>query len=92
MAARVGASLLTSLGVEELIVKDYSEYEELAVSLATNPERHKALRDKIKRNRLTEPLFDTALWVREFEAGIQLIVDNYRAGNPPKTTIVPPVE
>eukprot|EP00002_Diphylleia_rotans_P022014 TRINITY_DN4304_c0_g2_i1.p1 TRINITY_DN4304_c0_g2~~TRINITY_DN4304_c0_g2_i1.p1 ORF type:complete len:1100 (-),score=241.30 TRINITY_DN4304_c0_g2_i1:2731-6030(-) len=92
MASRVGASLLNSLEIPELIVKDYFEYEELAVSIANDPIRHKMLKEKVKTHRLTKPLFDTALWVREFEAGIEMIVENHRAGNPPKTTIVPQVE
>eukprot|EP00002_Diphylleia_rotans_P001791 TRINITY_DN11022_c0_g1_i1.p1 TRINITY_DN11022_c0_g1~~TRINITY_DN11022_c0_g1_i1.p1 ORF type:complete len:1017 (+),score=216.96 TRINITY_DN11022_c0_g1_i1:92-3142(+) len=89
MASRVGASLLMSLDMPELIVQSYAEYEELAVSIATNPQRHRSLKEKLKVHRLTKPLYDTPLWVREFEAGIEMIVENHRAGNAPRTMIVP---
>lgn len=39
MATRVAPSLLKAAGAEELIVDSLEEYEEMAVSLATEPER-----------------------------------------------------
>lgn len=39
MATRVAPSLLKAAGAEELIVDSYEAYEEMAVSLATEPER-----------------------------------------------------
>lgn len=39
MATRVALSLLKAAGAEELIAGSLDEYEELAVSLATDPER-----------------------------------------------------
>lgn len=39
MATRVAPSLLKAAGADELIVDSLEDYEELAVSLATDPER-----------------------------------------------------
>ncbi len=59
LAARVAASLLTALDLPELIAATPLEYEELAVRLATDPASLVEIRQKLARNRLTAPLFDT---------------------------------
>ncbi len=66
-AARVAASLLTAVGLPELIVDDFSEYERTAVALARVPERLAALKAKLEANRKTQPLFDTPRFVRNLE-------------------------
>lgn len=64
---RVGASLLHSLGMDELITSDLSEYEQLALALARDPERLCAIRQKLAKNIRTYPLFDTARFTRDLE-------------------------
>lgn len=58
-AARVGASLLKAVGLPELVTETESEYEALILDLATDPLRLANIRDKLKRDRLSSPLFDT---------------------------------
>lgn len=70
--ARVAASILTAAGIPELIASDLAAYETLALELATDPERLRAIREKLIRNRHTTPLFDTARFIRNLE-------DAYRA-------------
>jgi predicted O-linked N-acetylglucosamine transferase (SPINDLY family) len=60
-AGRVGASLLTAIGLPEMIVATQEEYEATAIDLAANPDRLRALKEKLARNRLTAPLFDVRL-------------------------------
>jgi len=67
-AARVAASLLTAAGLPELITETAEEYEALALALARDPARLKALRDRLAANRATAPLFDTPRLARELEA------------------------
>ncbi|CAN0038758.1 unnamed protein product, partial [Heterosigma akashiwo] len=62
-ATRVAASLLRAAGLPELIAGSYEEYEELAVALATDPDRLFAARGKLEAARDTSPLFDTPRWV-----------------------------
>ena len=50
-SARVCSSLLTSLSLEELIVKDNVEYEEKAFSIATNSTYLKDLKYRLKQSR-----------------------------------------
>ncbi len=82
-AARVAASLLTAIGLPELITTTEVEYEALIVALALDRDRLAAIRAKLARNRLTTPLFDTAGYTRDFERGLTAAHDRYLAGLPP---------
>ncbi|HXT34261.1 MAG TPA: hypothetical protein VN837_01680, partial [Chloroflexota bacterium] len=64
---RAGASILTAIGLPELIMLDLGAYEDTAVRLATHPEEMAALKGKLAANRLTTPLFDTERFVRNLE-------------------------
>jgi len=80
---RVAASLLTAIGLPELITSTPQAYEELAVELATNPGKLAAFKHKLANNRLTTPLFDTQLYTRHIEAAYATMYERYRAGLPP---------
>jgi predicted O-linked N-acetylglucosamine transferase (SPINDLY family) len=67
-AARVGSSLLHNLGLDELVTKTKVEYLELAVELAGNKSKLIKLKEKIDRNRVSFPLFDTPLFTTHIEA------------------------
>jgi predicted O-linked N-acetylglucosamine transferase (SPINDLY family) len=66
-AGRVAASQLNAIGLPELVTNSLSDYEMLAMSLANNPERLMAIREKLARNRNVQPLFDTARYTRNLE-------------------------
>src|SRR5665811_1468247 len=78
-ASSVAASLLTAIGLPELIATTQEEYEALAVELATNPERLEAIKKKLERNRLTAPLFDTRLFTKHIEDAYTQMVERYQA-------------
>ena len=80
---RVGASLLSAVGLNELIARDPSEYEALAVELATNPQKLSAVRQKLATNRKTWPLFDTGRFVRNVEQAFLSMWERYQARLPP---------
>ncbi len=67
--ARVAASLNNAVGLSDLTVETQEEYEALAIQLATSPSRFKELKDRLERNLLTAPLFDTPLFTKNLEAG-----------------------
>ncbi len=73
-AARVAASLLTAINMPELITSTVAQYEELAVKLAMNPNMMTKVREKLARNRLSTPLFDTDKFTRNLEAAYAEIV------------------
>ena len=88
-ASRVAASLLRATGLPELITSTESEFEELAVELAHNPQRLQALRQRLQQNRPTAPLFDCASFTRHLESAYTAIVDRYHAGLPPDHIQIP---
>jgi predicted O-linked N-acetylglucosamine transferase (SPINDLY family) len=87
-AGRVAASLLNAIGLPELIAQTADEYESLAVDLARNPDKLAAVRNRLERNRLTTPLFDTELFARHIEAAYRAMYDRYQAGLPPDHIVV----
>ena len=69
-AARVAASLLTAVGLPQLITDTEEDYEHLILELARNPERLSNIRETLSANRRTEPLFDTQRYTKHFEQGL----------------------
>lgn len=78
-ASRVAASLLNAIGIPELITHTQNEYEEMAILLATNPEKLLAIKENLITNRLSKPLFDTALFSRDIETAFMQIHQRYQA-------------
>jgi len=66
--ARVAGSLLHAIGLPELVTGSLEEYKARALGFARDPETLRAVRDKLARNRLTMPLFDSARSCRDIEA------------------------
>ncbi len=90
LAGRVAGSLLTAIGLPELITSTQQRYEEVAIDLALNPHRLAQIRAKLRDNRLTSPLFDTPRFTRNLEAAYTAIHDRYQAGLPPDHINLPP--
>jgi predicted O-linked N-acetylglucosamine transferase (SPINDLY family)/glycosyltransferase involved in cell wall biosynthesis len=88
-ASRVAASLLRAVGLPELITTTESEYEELAVNLAHDPQRLHAFRQHLQQNHLTAPLFDCKTYTRHLESAYGTIVERYHAGLPPDHIDIP---
>ncbi|MDD1608479.1 MAG: tetratricopeptide repeat protein, partial [Methylococcaceae bacterium] len=78
-ASRVAASLLTAVGLPELITTNLEDYQALAIQLASHPEQLKAIKQKLANNRLTCPLFNTALFTQHIESAYQAMFDRYQA-------------
>ena len=82
--ARVCASLLTTIGVPELITHSVEEYEALAVRLAHDKASLSGLRRRIEEGRARSPLFDAARFCRNIERAYERMVELSRAGKPPE--------
>jgi protein O-GlcNAc transferase len=67
-ASRMAASLLNAIGLPELITNTQEEYEVLAIELATNSKRLEEIKLKLANNRLSAPLFDTPLFIKNLES------------------------
>lgn len=70
-ASRVGASLLTAVGLPELIARDFDDYEQLAVALGGDRPRLGKVRERLAANLPTCALFDAAAFTRGLEAAYQ---------------------
>jgi predicted O-linked N-acetylglucosamine transferase (SPINDLY family) len=79
---RVAASLLAAAGLPELITESAADYEALAVTLAGDAKRLKALRQKLAGNRDSCALFDTDLFRRNIEAAYARMWETWLAGKP----------
>jgi predicted O-linked N-acetylglucosamine transferase (SPINDLY family) len=87
-AGRVAASLLKAAGLPELVTQTPQAYEALALELATNAPKLAALRQRLAANRLTCPLFDTALFTQHIEAAYTAMWQRHNAGLPPEHIVV----
>jgi len=67
-SSRVAGSLLTALGVPELITYNLADYSRLALNLATDRNNLAAIRRKIIAKRDTAPLFDSTRFTRNLES------------------------
>ena len=81
-ASRVAASLLYAIKLPELVTETQADYEALAIEMATNPGKLKAIKDKLESNRLTTPLFDTAQFAKHIEAAYTNMYERYQADLP----------
>lgn len=72
-SARVGASLLTAVGMPELITNSIEDYKNLSLKLATNPQTLHKITQKLNKNRFSKPLFDTLTYTRHLEDVFQKI-------------------
>jgi FkbM family methyltransferase len=70
-ASRVGVSLLTNVGLPELIAQDVDQFVQLAVRLAADPAALAAMRESMRERLLDSPLTDAAAMARDFEDAIR---------------------
>lgn len=88
--ARVAASLLNAIDLAELVTTSESDYEQLALDLALDPERLAALKAKLAINRCTTPLFNTRLFTRHIEDAYEQAYRKFLSGEAPTTILVQP--
>ncbi|MBJ6727749.1 O-linked N-acetylglucosamine transferase family protein [Geomesophilobacter sediminis] len=70
-ASRMAGSLLTHLGLDELIATDFADYERKAVALARKPSRLRKLKEQLleKRSQPGSP-FDMGTFIKDYEGAI----------------------
>ena len=80
-SSRVASSLLMACGLSELITNNEEDYENLIIELIEKPEKIHKIKQKLSKNILKEPLFDTKRYTRNFENGLRGAYNNYFKGN-----------
>lgn len=81
--SRVCGSLLTTIGVPELITTSWNDYEALAIRLASDRDMLESLKQRIVEGRATSPLFDTRRFCRNLERAYEVMVALSTASKPP---------
>jgi protein O-GlcNAc transferase len=88
---RVAASLLSALGLQELVTGSVSEYKTSALRLARDPQLLEAVRTKIASHRSVFPLFNTQRFTSHIEAGYIAAWELYQRGGQPTQLSVSPL-
>ena len=66
-AARVSASLLKTLGLDQLIAKTTNEYEDIIINLSKNPKKLIEIKDNLILSKRSNPLFDSKKYTSDLE-------------------------
>jgi protein O-GlcNAc transferase len=72
-AGRVGASLLTQIGLSDLIASSVGDYVEIAAALAEDPARLNELRRSLRPRMAASPLCDGQAFARKIEAAFRIM-------------------
>ena len=80
LVSRIAGSQLNAIGLPELITTSFTDYEALALKLATDPTLLKSYRHWLAANRHTYPLFDMARYARDFADAMERIWADHCAG------------
>lgn len=84
-ASRVAASLLEAVGMAELVAHSREEYAMLALELAAQPDKLRAVREKLTFNLGNAPLYDIDAFTRHIETAYQAMHRRSCAGLPPES-------
>jgi predicted O-linked N-acetylglucosamine transferase (SPINDLY family) len=79
-ASRVGASLLSAMGLDELVTGSSEEYVRVAVELAKDEPRRHELRRTLRERMVYSPLMDEERFAREFERALREMWRTWCAG------------
>jgi predicted O-linked N-acetylglucosamine transferase (SPINDLY family) len=82
-AGRVAASVLKSVGLDELATGSLEAYEALALKLARDASYLASVKEKLAHNRQTFPLFDTERVTRQIESAYIVMWQRYQSGEMP---------
>lgn len=66
-ASRVAGSLLTTIGLPELITNNLNDYEQKIAGLISDPSLLADVKTRLQKNKNTSPLFDTHRYTKDWE-------------------------
>jgi predicted O-linked N-acetylglucosamine transferase (SPINDLY family) len=87
-AGRVAASLLSAVGLPELIADSLPVYESLAMKLAHDPAALSALKTRLAATRDSATLFDTGRFTRHLESAYVMMWERAQHGLPAESFAV----
>lgn len=83
LASRVGASLLFSLNLPEMVTNTLEEYVSVAIRLATNQQEILKIKHKLSRNVLSSSLYNTRKFSKDLENAYLQIYENVKKKKKP---------
>lgn len=83
-ASRMSASILNAIGMDELVCASQSAYEKKAIEMGRNPLAFRSLKERLSRNRIEKPLFDTQRFVRHLETAYLKIWKLFQGDHEPR--------
>jgi protein O-GlcNAc transferase len=84
-AGRVAGSLLTAMGMTDLITGSLDQYRQTALALAGDPQRLVALRRKLQDDRDASALFDVRQLTGNIEAAYARMWQTWQSGRAPES-------
>jgi predicted O-linked N-acetylglucosamine transferase (SPINDLY family) len=87
---RVAASLLSAVGLPEMITHSLEDYEALALKLARDPSMLAEIKARLARNLEIYPLFNIVRFTRHVEAAFMQMWERYQRGEGPAGFAVEP--
>jgi protein O-GlcNAc transferase len=87
-AARMAGSLLTHLGLSELVTTSMQEYERAGLALAADPMRIDRLRRRLEEHRSNHSFFDTDRYRRQLERVYLAMYERHVGGQTPQAFAV----
>jgi predicted O-linked N-acetylglucosamine transferase (SPINDLY family) len=89
-SGRVAASLLSALGMPELIAPSLAEYEALALRLSGDSDYRARTVTRLEQNRENFPLFDSDRFRRHIESAYQAMWERWQRGEGPANLTIEP--
>jgi len=86
---RVGASLLTTVGLADLVTPDFDRYESLAVTLGQDSATLATIKTRLAAAQPKTPLFSPDRFARSLERAYREMWRLYSAGEAPRTIDLP---
>merc|ERR1719509_195583 len=80
LASRVASSQLLTLGCPEMIAKDRTDFENIAIRLGTDKEFLMGIRAKVWKQRIESPLFCVKTYASDLEKVFKAMWDRYQNG------------
>jgi len=84
-ASRVAASLLSAIGLPELVADSLERYEAITLNLAIDTAALRCIREKLSKNRLGTPLFDINRFRDDIEIAYRTMWQITQRGEAPRS-------
>ena len=87
-SSRVAASLLNSVGLQDLITNSDETYMQLAIKLGNDPNKLNDIKQKLIESKNTSPLFNTKLYTQNLEQAFALMLNKLNKNSPTENIII----